>query len=127
MCLPNHKRQNAKKPPMIEKHHVAVFDPETCDLRRLPLNKLNTSNYEKVQIPKRQRQFDLYATRDFDGDSIEDDAPTYAVISRSSDDPKGKSHLARLYYSRLGLASEVQRFMSAKYRTLYIGAMPTSK
>lgn len=111
---------------MNEKHQVAVFDPETCDLRRLPLNQINTSDYEKVQIPKRQRQFDLYASFDYENDSDKDNSPTYAVVARSTDDAKGKSHLARLYYSRLGLASEVQRFLSAKYRTLYIGAMPTS-
>ncbi|KAL9025383.1 MAG: hypothetical protein Q9196_005781 [Gyalolechia fulgens] len=124
MCLPTHKRQNAKQRPMNEKYHVAVFDPETCDLRRLPLSQINTSNYEKVQIPKRHRQFDLYASYDLGDDSVNDNTTTYAVVARSTDEAKGKSHLARLYYSRLGLASDVQRFLSPKYRTLYIGAMP---
>ncbi|KAI4170430.1 MAG: hypothetical protein LQ343_004933 [Gyalolechia ehrenbergii] len=127
MCLTTHKGQNAKQRPMEEKlvkHHVAVFDPETCDLRRLPLSQIDTSNYEKVQIPKRHRQFDLYASYDYENDSVKVNAPTYAVVARSTDEAKGKSHLARLYYSRLGLASELQRFLSAKHRILYIGTLP---
>ncbi|KAL8969801.1 MAG: hypothetical protein Q9197_004149 [Variospora fuerteventurae] len=107
---------------MIDTYYVAVFDPESCDLARLPLDKLNTSEYEKVQIPKRQRQFDLYTSSDPEKTFI--NAPHYAVITRSTDNTKGKSHLARLYYSRLGLASDLQRLVSAKYRTLYIGTMP---
>ncbi|KAI4128224.1 MAG: hypothetical protein LQ341_006700 [Variospora aurantia] len=112
---------------MIDTYYVAVFDPESCDLARLPLDKLNTSEYDKVQIPKRQRQFDLYTSSDPEKTSIEGDAPHYAVITRSTDNTKGKSHLARLYYSRLGLASDLQRLMSAKYRTLYIGTMPLNR
>ncbi|KAL8647251.1 MAG: hypothetical protein Q9210_005671 [Variospora velana] len=112
---------------MIDTRYVAVFDPESGDLARLPLDKLNTSEYEKVQIPKYQRQFDLYTSSDPENTSIKGDAPSYAVITRSTDDTKGKSHLARLYYSRLGLASELQRLVSAKYRTLYIGTMPPNR
>lgn len=61
------------------------------------------SEYEKVQIPKRLRQFDIYTSIGLEKTS---DAATYAVVARSTDDTDGKSHLARLYYSRLGLASE---------------------
>ncbi|KAL9013547.1 MAG: hypothetical protein Q9173_001759 [Seirophora scorigena] len=111
---------------MIDTHYVPVFDPESCDLARVPLDKINTSDYEKVQIPKRRRQFDLYSSIDLEKTSIEGDAPTYAVVARSTDDTKGKSHLARLYYSRLGLVSEIQRWMSAKHRTLYVGTMPSN-
>ncbi|KAI4097340.1 MAG: hypothetical protein LQ348_002629 [Seirophora lacunosa] len=103
--------------------YVAVFDPESCDLARVPLDKINPSDYEKVQIPKHLRQFDIYTSIGLDKTS---DAPTYAVVARSTDDTNGKSHLARLYYSRLGLASELQRWMSAKHRTLYIGIMPSN-
>ena len=48
MCLPNRKRQNAKQRPMNEKHQVAVFDPETCDLRRLPLSQINSKRAHVV-------------------------------------------------------------------------------
>ncbi|KAL8777175.1 MAG: hypothetical protein Q9213_007976 [Squamulea squamosa] len=109
---------------MLETHYVTVFDPESCDLCRLPASKIDADNYEKIQIPRRKSQFDLYASKDLEKQAMESGTSRYTVISRSTDDPDGKSHLARLYYSRLGLASELQRFVSAKYRTLYIGAIP---
>ncbi|KAI4101806.1 MAG: hypothetical protein LQ339_004852 [Xanthoria mediterranea] len=110
---------------MIETHYVAVFDPESCNLCRLPASKIDASNYDQIQIPRRRSQFDLYASKDLEKQAVKGNAPKYAVISRYTDDPDGRSHLARLYYSRLGLASEVQRLLSAKYRTLYIGAIPS--
>ncbi|KAI4239577.1 MAG: hypothetical protein L6R40_005522 [Gallowayella cf. fulva] len=109
---------------MIETHYVAVFDPESCDLCRLPASKIDTNQYEKIRIPRRKSQFDLYAIKDPEKQANKGDTSNYAVISRSTDDPKGKSHLARLYYSRLGIASDLQRLVSPKYRTLYIGAIP---
>ncbi|KAL8682868.1 MAG: hypothetical protein Q9186_001114 [Xanthomendoza sp. 1 TL-2023] len=109
---------------MIDTHYVAVFDPESCDLCRLPASKIDADNYEKIRIPRWKGQFDLYVSKDLDQQTINADTSNFAVISRYTDDPQGKSHFARLYYSRLGLASELQRLLSAKYRTLYIGAIP---
>ncbi len=114
---------------------MAVFDPESGDLRRLPLNKLkgqttliasdsvvnnliSASEFEKVEVPKWRRHFDVYASNDLESHSREGQ-PTY-----SRDDTEGRSFLARLYYSRLGIASNVQRAVSSKHRTLYIGPMP---
>ncbi|KAL8929858.1 MAG: hypothetical protein Q9208_001002 [Pyrenodesmia sp. 3 TL-2023] len=111
---------------MIETHYVAVFDPESCDLCRVPASRIDTENYEKIRVPRRKSQFDLYVSNDPEKQSFKGDTSNYSVITQSGDDPKGKSHLARLYYSRLGLASDVQRLVSAKYRTLYIGTIPIS-
>lgn len=120
---------------MNEKQRVAVFDPESGDLRRLPLNKLKgqatlissgsyvdnlmlASDFEKVEVPQWRRHFDVYTSNDL-GNPSGEGHPTY-----SRNDTEGRGFLARLYYSLLGIASNVQRAVSAKYRTLYIGAMP---
>lgn len=42
MCLPKAKRSLAHRRPMIETHYVAVFDPESCDLCRLPASKIDS-------------------------------------------------------------------------------------
>ena len=65
-----------------------------------------------------RRKFDVYESNDFDKDA------SHAVVTGPSDDSEGKSFLARLYFSRLGVASDVQRLVFSKYRTLYIGEMP---
>ncbi len=120
---------------MNEKQRVAVFDPKSGDLRILPLNKLKgqatlissdsyvdnpmlASDFEKVEVPKWRRHFDVYTSNDL-GNPSGEGQPTY-----SRNDTEGRSFLARLYYSRLGIASNVQRAVSAKHRTLYIGEMP---
>lgn len=76
------------------------------------------SDYDKVEVSRWRRKVDVYESNDVDKDS------SHAVITGRSDDPEGKSFLARLYISRLGPASDLQRLVSSKYRTLYIGAMP---
>ena len=76
------------------------------------------SNYDQVGLSRWRRKFDVYESNDLEKDS------SHAVVTRRSDDPEGKTFLARLYISRLGVASDVQRFVFPKYRTLYIGAMP---
>ncbi|KAL9604532.1 MAG: hypothetical protein Q9219_000497 [cf. Caloplaca sp. 3 TL-2023] len=112
---------------MNQNHKVAVFDPATGDLRRVPISQIDTSRYEKVQVPKLQRQFDLYAFKGPGRESDMNNSPMYAIIARIADDPEGRSHVARLYYSELGLTSQLQRLLSAKYRTLYIGSLPSSR
>lgn len=120
---------------MSEKHRVPVFDPESKDLRKVPLknitglslsqnlfevesNHIVASNYDKVEVSRWRRKFDVYESNDVDKDS------SHAVVTGPTDDLDGKSFLARLYISRLGVASDVQRLVFSKHRTLYIGAMP---
>ena len=81
-------------------------------------NLISASDFEKVEVPKWRRHFDVYASNNLE-DRSREGQPTY-----SRDDTEGRSFLARLYYSRLGIASDVQRAVSSKHRTLYIGAMP---
>ena len=121
---------------MSEKHRVPVFDPESKDLRKVPLKKLNgllmpekfgvtckadhmaASEYDKVEVSRWRRKVDVYESNDVEKDS------SHAVVTGPSDGPEGKSFLARLHISRLGVASDVQRFVFSKNRILYIGAMP---
>lgn len=77
------------------------------------------SEYEKIEVPQWRRHFDLYALYDRDRASPEG-RPAY-----SRKDTEGRSFLATLYYSRLGLVANVQRAVSSKeHRILYIGAIP---
>ena len=139
MCLP----RLVKSPnqfSMSEKHRVPVFDPESKDLRKVPLKKIDgefilvtsltylrksnlinhilASNYDKVEVSRWRRKFDVYESNDMEKDS------SHSVVTGRSGDPKGKSFLARLSISRLGPTSNLKRFVSSRYRTLYIGAMP---
>lgn len=81
-------------------------------------NPVIASNYDKFEVSRWRRKVDVYESNDVEKD------PSYAVVTGPSDDPEGKSFLARLYISELGVASGVQRLVFSKYRTLYIGAMP---
>ena len=81
-------------------------------------NSVSASDYDKVEISRWRRKVDVYESNDFKNGS------SHSVVTGRSDDPEGKSFLARLYISRLGPASNLQRFVSSKHRTLYIGAMP---
>lgn len=74
------------------------------------------SDFDKVTIPKWARQFDVYEADDL--------ASSHSIVTRPTDDTEGLSFLARLYISRLGVKSDVQRVLSSKYRVLYIGTMP---
>lgn len=87
-------------------------------IRQLESNRIAASNYDKVEVSRWRRKFDVYESNNVDKDS------SHAVVTGPSDDLEGKSFLARLYISRLGVASDVQRLVFSKYRTLYIGAMP---
>ncbi|MCJ1456925.1 hypothetical protein MMC28_007291 [Mycoblastus sanguinarius] len=105
---------------MSEKHRVPVFDPESGDLRKLPLKKLEKSKFEKIDVPNWRRQVDVYESHD------EKKSRSYAIVTGPTDDTEGKVFLARLYMSRLGVASDVQRLLSSKHRTLYIGSLPSA-
>lgn len=81
--------------------------------------------FEKIEVSKWRRRFDIYASSSSSTTfSLEDHPKEYAIVTRSSDDTQGKSFLTRLYFSRLGLAADVQRVLSSKHRTLYIGPIP---
>lgn len=41
MCLPRSKQSPTHQRPMIETRYVAVFDPESCNLCRLPASKID--------------------------------------------------------------------------------------
>ena len=82
-------------------------------------NQIVASDYDKVEVSSWRRKVDVYESIDLDQDS------SYAVVTGPSEDARGKSFLARLYIGRLGVPYDVQRFVSPKHRTLYIGAMPT--
>ena len=81
-------------------------------------NHILASDYDKVEISRWRRKVDVYEFNDVDKDS------SHCVVTGRSNDPEGKSFLARLYISRLGPRSSLQRFVSSRHRTLYIGAMP---
>ena len=79
------------------------------------------SDYETVEVSRWRRKVDVYEPNDVDKDS------SHAVVTgatSAANQSEGKSFLARLYISRLGVASDVQRLVFSKHRTLYIGAMP---
>jgi len=143
-CCPLHTHATSpfkawKTSIMIKKHRVPVFDPGSKDLRKLPLGKLDgqwsqhspksiltstiASTFEKFELPRVRRRVDVYESNHFEEKS------THALLAGPAitDDVKHKSYLARLYISRLGVASDIQRLLSSKSsnsRTLYIGAMP---
>lgn len=43
MCLPSRRLKEIKSPTMNKKQKVPVFDPDSCDFRKLPLQKLEGS------------------------------------------------------------------------------------
>ena len=84
---------------------------------------LTAAKFEELRLPRFRRRVDVYESNDLDEKS------THALVTgpNPSYDIEDKSFLARLYMSRLGITSDVQRILSPKssrYRTLYIGAMP---
>ncbi|KAK3176374.1 hypothetical protein OEA41_007697 [Lepraria neglecta] len=103
---------------MTASTQVAVFDPVTSDLRRVPFRKIDVEKYETVDVPRWKRRFDVYASNELD------DADTYVVVTRYEDVDVKKSFLVRLRYNHLGIVAEVQKMISPKHRTLYIGPMP---
>lgn len=143
MCFPSNLQKKHTSPTMADKKRVAVFDPDSCDFRKLPLQKLKglsihysritqlilssflASDYDKVEIPRFKRRFDVWAPSSLD---LKDQCrPSHSIVTRDTDDVKGKSFVARVYYGQLGMSSSVQRLVSSKSsknRTLYIGAMP---
>lgn len=127
MCLSVLHPTTSRPLSMNGKHQVVVFDPESCDLRRLPIHKLKTSEYEQVKVPRFKKRFSVWAPSEFDRSSPEDKSARHTVVTRSTDNVQGRSFVARLYYYHLGLAPNVQRVYSSKHRTLYIGAIPDSK
>lgn len=82
------------------------------------------SEFEQIEVSRWRRRFDIYASKDLEKASLEGHGDPYTIVTRSSDDTEGKIFLTRLYYSRLGLKADVQRVISSKHRTLYIGPMP---
>lgn len=99
---------------------VAVFDPESKDLRRLPRNTIDPTKFDTVNVPRLRRQFDVYESNKLaNGHSH----ASHAIVTRLTDETEDKSFLARLYISRLGVTSELQRLLSSKHRILYIGSL----
>ncbi len=43
MCFPRQRFTDPDQRAMSEKHRVPVFDPESKDLRKVPLKKINSS------------------------------------------------------------------------------------
>lgn len=82
------------------------------------------SEFEQIEVSKWRRRFDIYASRDPEKAAVGGHRKSYTIVTRSSDDTLGKTLVARLYYSQLGLAADVQRVISSKHRTLYIGPIP---
>lgn len=109
-------RSRVKEPPQIATQgahgFVIVSNPSYVPT----LTNAAASDFDKVRVPKWARQFDVYES-DHLGSS-------HTVVTRPTDDTKGKSFLARLYIGRLGPWSDVQRALSSKHRVLYIGTMP---
>lgn len=109
--------------PVSMRHQVPVFDPNSGDFRRLPLTKINASEFEQIEVSKWRRRFDIYASKNLEKPSLEGRREPYTIVTRSSDDTGGKVFLTRLYYSQLGLTADVQRVISSKHRILYIGPL----
>ena len=86
-----------------------------------PLSSLTTSHlasdFDIVQIPKWRLTFDLFAN------SGDDEKPSYAVISREWEKPRGRSNIGRLRLSKLGIRSDVEHLLSEKNRELHIGTI----
>ncbi|MCJ1465972.1 hypothetical protein MMC07_004591 [Pseudocyphellaria aurata] len=111
-------------------HQVSVFDPDSGDFRRLPLKRINASEFEKVEVSKWRRRFDIYGLKSFETPekaSVEGHREHYTIVTRSSDKTEGKVFLTRLYFSQLGLKADFQRVISSKHRILYIGPMPDDR
>lgn len=86
------------------------------------LTEVVDSNFEKVDLPRLRRRVDVYESSDLN------EKASHAVITGPTGDYdiRGKSFLARLDISRLGVRSDVQRALSltSKQRALYIGPIP---
>ncbi|MCJ1468726.1 hypothetical protein MMC07_007356 [Pseudocyphellaria aurata] len=105
-------------------HKVPVFDPASGELRRVPLEKINVSDFEQIEVPKWRWRFDIYVSQPLEGASGEGHRKKYTIVTRNSDKTEGQVLLTRLYFSQLGLKADVQRVISSKHRILYIGPMP---
>lgn len=82
------------------------------------------SEFERIEVSKWRRRFDIYAATNLEKASAEGHRDPYTIVTRSSDDTEGKIFLTRLYFSQLGPMADVQRVISSKHRFLYIGQMP---
>ena len=78
------------------------------------------SKFDTVNVPRLRRQFDVYESN---GLAKGTSHASHAIVTRPTDEIEDKSFLARLYISRLGVTSEVQRLLSSKHRILYIGPL----
>lgn len=150
MCLETCRRKSNSR--SDEKRQVAVLDPESCEFRRVQLKNLRSmlapewqvyqtangmvgSDFEEIEIPKYQRTFDVYApTDDAKQYSNEKDSwpsststkTTHSIVTRKTQDTRGKSLVARLKYAKLGPVANFQRAVSKKHRVLYIGTIKPS-
>ena len=96
-------------------HEEVTLSDQYCSL---------ASGYDKVEIPRFKYRFDVWAPSLL----VPQDQPTsYTIVTRDTDDVKGKSFVARLHYDHLGFGSTVQKLVSSKssrHRTLYVGEIP---
>ena len=79
------------------------------------------TKFNTVNVPRMRRQFDVYESNELAKGTSH---ASHAIVTRPTDEIEDKSFLARLYISRLGVTSEVQRLLSSKHRILYIGPLP---
>jgi len=78
-------------------------------------------DYCLVEIPKWDRDFDIYGTNEI----AEETDSLYAVVGQGGEDIRRKSWIARLHYSSYtGFWGDMKRWSSRKHRMMYIGAMP---
>ncbi len=85
------------------------------------------SDFTQLEISRWRRRFDIYVSDGVEKVADGDDAEPYVIVTRSTDNTDGKSFLTRLYYSQLGIAADLQRALSSKHRTLYIGPIPNKR
>ena len=74
-------------------------------------------------MPRLRRQIDVYESNELANESSQ---TSYAIVTWRNDVIVDKSFLARLYISRLGVTSEVQRLLSSKHRVLFIGPLEST-
>lgn len=115
MISVNSPFKNSKVASTVPDHEEASL----ADHDRAPASK-----YDKVEIPRFKRRFDVWAPSVLDP---QDQCTRHTIVTRDTDDVRGKSFVARVYYGQLGFGSTVQRLVaskSSKHRTLYIGEIP---
>lgn len=78
------------------------------------------AKFDTVNVPRLRRRFDVYESNELAKGTSH---TSHAIVTRPTDEIEDKSFLARLYMSRLGVTSEVQRLLSPKHPVLYIGPL----